>query len=705
MRYLTDGRYVVTALLLLLFLFSGLLYLYANAGPKTGTNKIVGELKSKQFKILRKLDSEVVWEELDESDPIRYKDTIRTEEDSEAVLLFTDGENSAEIRLDERSMILVEDTDKISFMSGSLSATSSGGGAKLQISAGDTKISLGNSDVKLSSDDNKGLNLEVKKGEAKVASASGESVVSNNQSAEVQGGKVEVHSLNLETISPADKSNIPVKTETVNLDLSWKPAPGVKSYRVELAKDSGFRTGLKKWNTNATNTSVSLTGGSYYWRVVGKNPQSGKEESSSSKNFRLISWSKPRLLSPTSKEVFSYSANLSPIRFQWSTNDPGSKYKLEVSEDGGFKQILYTADSNVGFAKWDPKPEGQFFARVRMFSEREGFTELVSDSVPFSVRKLSQAEPPQLLRPLAGEEIGIRIFKNGSFFSWSSNKEFKSYILEIASDPDFKSVIYSKNTTANFIKPEYDWKENTYYWRVRANLASQGEISSAVNRFVLRPLLPMRLAFPKDGSELGHPNDGKLSFRWDRPDPTGTYKLEVSRDANFGSKVTDTNIRSGVGSVDLPGPGDYYWRVSLLSPEGDTVIVSPVAAFKTLDSAPFVTPSYPRDGDKVDLDEKESLAFYWESEGKADSYILELLESNKKAWKTVFKKEIRGESFDFRELYRLKEGKYQWRLSAKYRDSSGTARTTLPLSRDFEVVISATLKAPEVLTPKEFYVE
>ncbi len=705
MKYLNDGRLVVTVLVLLLFFFSGLLYLYANAGPKTGTNKIVGQLKSKQFKILRKLDSEVIWEELNETDPIRYKDTIRTEEGSEAVLLFTDGENSAEIRLDERSMILVEDTDKISFVSGSLSA-SGGGSGNLQISSGDTKISLGNSDVKLSKDDaTKGLNLEVKKGEAKVVSASGENVVGNNQTADLKGGKIEVHSLNLDTISPIDKSYFPIKTETAAVHFEWKPVPGLKSYRVELAKDSGFRSGLKKLNVNGTISNISLGNGSYYWRVVGKNPQSGKEESSSSKNFRLLSWSKPKLVSPVTKEVFSYSSNLPSIRFQWNTNDSQSKYKLEVSEDPNFKQIAYNADSSVGFAKWDPKPEGQFFARVRMFSDREGFAEVISDPISFSVKKLAQAEPPQLLKPLSGEEIVLRVFKSGSFFSWSSNKEFKSYTLDIASDSDFKNLIFSRSTSSNFLKPDTDWKEGTYFWRVRAALASQGEISSANSRFVLKPLQPMRLTFPKDGSELGHPNDGKLSFRWDRPDPTGSYKLEVAKDSNFTSKIAESTVRAGVKSVDLPNPGDFYWRVTLLSPEGDTLIMSPVAAFKTSDSAPFVTPSYPRDGDKVDLDEKESLGFYWETEGKAESYVIELLESNKKTWKTVFKREIRGESFDFRELYKLKEGKYQWKLSAKYRDTGGALRTTLPLSRDFEILLSATLKAPEVLTPKEFYVE
>lgn len=704
MKYLNDGRIVVTALVLLLFFFSGLLYLYANAGPKTGTNKVVGQLKTKQLKILRKLDSEVIWEELDESDPIRYRDTIRTEEGSEAVLLFTDGENSAEIRMDERSMILVEDTDKISFVSGSLSATG-GGSGNLQISSGDTKISLGNSDLKISKDENKGLNLEVKQGEAKVVSSSGENTVGKNQSADLKDGKVEVHTLNLETISPPDKTYFPIAVETLPIRFEWKNSPSVKTFRLEIAKDSGFRTGLKKLNAVGTNASISLPGGSYYWRLAGKNPQSGKDEFSSSKNFKLVSWNKPKLVSPTNKEVFSFTETAPPVRFQWNTFDSQTKYKLEVSTDANFKQIVYTGDSSAGFLKWEPRSEGQFFARVKMSSDRQGFTELSSDTVSFVLRKSEQAEPPKLLKPLQGEEIGIRIFKAGSFFSWSSNKEFKSYSLDIAADSDFKNILFSKSTNSNFMKPDLDWKEGTFFWRIKANSNSDEVISSSVGKFTLKPLGSIRLSFPKDGSELGHPVDGKLQFRWDRPDPSGTYKLEVSKDPNFTSKIFETSVRSGQNSVSLQGPGDYYWKVTLLSPEGEVLIASPSSGFKTSDSAPFISPVYPRDRDKIDLDEKASLSFYWEIEGKSEAYILELLEADQKTLKTVFKKEIKGESYDYRELYRLREGKYQWRLSAKYRDSSGRVRTTLPLTRDFEVIMSATFKAPEILTPKEFYVE
>ncbi|MGJ4788387.1 FecR domain-containing protein [Leptospira koniambonensis] len=704
MKYLNDGRVVVTALVLLLFFFSGLLYLYANAGPKTGTNKVVGQLKTKQLKILRKLDSEVIWEELDESDPIRYRDTIRTEEGSEAVLLFTDGENSAEIRMDERSMILVEDTDKISFVSGSLSATG-GGSGNLQISSGDTKISLGNSDLKISKDENKGLNLEVKQGEAKVVSSSGENTVGKNQSADLKDGKVEVHTLNLETVSPPDKTHFPLPGETLPVRFEWKNSPSIKTFRLEVAKDSGFRTGLKKLNTGGTNASISLPNGSYYWRLAGKNPQSGKDEFSSSKNFKILSWNKPRLVSPTNKEVFSYTETAPPVRFQWNTFDSQTKYKLEVSSDANFKQIAYTGDSVAGFLKWEPKTEGQFFARVKMSSDKQGFTELSSDAISFVLRKSEQAEPPKLLKPLQGEEIGIRIFKVGSFFSWSSNKEFKSYSLDIAADSDFKNILFSKSTNSNFMKPDLDWKEGAYFWRIKANSNSDEVISSSVGKFTLKPLGSIRLSFPKDGSELGHPVDGKLQFRWDRPDPSGTYKLEVSKDPNFASKIFETSVRSGQNSVPLSGPGDYYWKVTLLSPEGEVLTSSPSSGFKTSDSAPFVSPVYPRDRDKIDLDEKPSLSFYWEIEGKSEAYILELLEADQKTLKTVFKKEIKGESYDYRELYRLREGKYQWRLSAKYRDSSGQVRTTLPLTRDFEVIMSATFKAPEILTPKEFYVE
>ncbi|EQA43378.1 sigma factor regulatory protein, FecR/PupR family [Leptospira broomii serovar Hurstbridge str. 5399] len=706
MRFLTDAKFVVTGLILLIIFFSSLLYMYANAGPKTGNNKIVGELKSKQLKILRKLDSEVVWEELDPSDPIRFRDTIRTEEGSVAVLLFKDGNNSTEIQMGERSMILIEDTDKISFVSGSLSATNSGDASKLQISSGDTKISLANSNVKLSKDEGKALNLEVKEGQAKVVSSSGESVLNGNQAAELKGNTLEVRTLKLEQIAPADGATVPVKGETSTLRFAWKPEAGVKNYYLEIAKDPSFRIGLKRIPSTGSEVSVNVSVGNYFWKVVGKNPKTGKDESSLARNLRVLSWNSPRLLSPAAKETFTFTTGLPVIRFQWSVMDPTAKYTLEIAEDSGFKQIALRSESKSGFAKWESKSEGNFFARVRMYSDREGFSEEVSAAIPFSVRKLAEAEPPRLHRPLSEEEIGLRIFKTGnSFFSWSANREFQSYTLEISNESEFKNILLSRTVSANFLKPEFDWKEGVYFWKVRGNLKDGGKRDSLPQKFVLKHIDFVKLSSPKDGTESGHPSDGKIILRWDRPDPSGLYRVELARDASFETKLSDSKVRSGALSVTLPSPGSFYWRVSLVTPSGETLVSSSVANFRTTDSAPFVTPVYPRDRDKIDLDEKESLSFYWETQGTPEIYVLELLESQGKNWKPILKKEIRGETFEFRELYKLREGKYQWRLSAKYKDDAGKIRTTIPLSREFNVLLSATLKAPEVLTPKEIYVE
>ncbi|TGK13972.1 transcriptional regulator [Leptospira fletcheri] len=706
MRYLTDGRYVVTGLLLLLLFFSSLLYLYANAGQKRGNNKIVGELKSKELKILRKLDSEVVWEELDQNDPVRYRDTIRTEEGSQAILLFKDGNNSTEIRMDERSMILIEDVDKISFVAGSLSATNSGGGSNLQISSGDTKISLGNSNVSLSKNEDQALNLEVKNGEAKVVSSNGENILKGNQAAELKGNKVEVRNLTLEQLSPSDGKNLPLKGESLSVLFTWKQEKGVKNYRLELAKDASFRSGLRKYSSNLPEVTASLPAGLYFWRVSGVNPSTEKEESSPVRSVRILPWVSPKLISPSSKEVFSYTSDIPGIRFQWTVSDPTSKFTLEVAEDPRFQQIAFKSESKSGFLKWDPKSDGNYFARLRMFSDKEGFLEESSPIVSFSIRKVTETEPPRLHRPLAGEEIGLRIFKSGnSFFSWSSGREFKSYTLEIASDSQFHKTLFSQSTSTNFLKPNFDWQEGVYYWRVKGNQEGSNARESISQSFLLKQLDSVKLTYPKDGTQSGHPSDGRMTLRWDRPDPSGLYRVEVSRDSSFQSKISESTVRSGSVSVLLPAPGDFYWRVSLVSPNGESLVSSPAASFKTSDSAPFVSPTYPRERDKIDLEEKESLAFYWETQGKTDGYVLELLESKGKNWKSVFKKEIQGETYEFRELYRLKEGKYQWRLSAKYKDESGNVRVTLPVSREFAVVVSASFKAPDILTPKAIYVE
>lgn len=84
---------------------------------------------------------------------------------------------------------------------------------------------------------------------------------------------------------------------------------------------------------------------------------------------------------------------------------------------------------------------------------------------------------------------------------------------------------------------------------------------------------------------------------------------------------------------------------------------------------------------------------------------MEILEKKAGKNKSIFKKEIKGDSYSFKDFGILEEGKFTWRLSAKYKDKTGIQKFTIPVSRNFEIKLNKTIRPPEVLSPKEIYVE
>ncbi len=204
---------------------------------------------------------------------------------------------------------------------------------------------------------------------------------------------------------------------------------------------------------------------------------------------------------------------------------------------------------------------------------------------------------------------------------------------------------------------------------------------------------------------MGHPANHRLTFRWQRPDPSGVYRLEVSRNSGFSGDVIRENFRSSSGTVNIPSIGEYFWKVSLLGSNGENLLTSKTQSFKTSDNSPFLSQSYPTTEEAIDISNRESIEFRWETEGNMESVLLEILEIKPGKNKSILKKELRGDSYSLKDFGILEEGKFQWRISAKYRDKTGAQKFTIPVSRNFEIKLNKTIRPPEILSPKEIYVE
>ncbi|TGK37512.1 iron dicitrate transport regulator FecR [Leptospira gomenensis] len=706
MRYLTEGKYVVTVLAGLGILFSILLYFHLFSGRKTGTNPVIGELRFKNKKAQRKLDSEVVWEDMETSMPVMNRDTVRTDDGSEAVLVLNDG---TEIKLDQKSMIFLDFSDKnlsIDFAYGSVSANKESG-TELKIKSGGATVAVSQGDLKLSKSEDQALNLEVSKGSAKVVSGDQESSVTNNQAIELKNGKSEIRSLSIGLSSPPERKFFQSETSSVPVSFVWNKVESVRDYVLEISAHPSFSKKVIRTKSNSTAANKSLEKGTYFWRVTAINPATQKPEYSETRSLTILGNLKPSVFTPSKSEEFKFTSVQPSVTVQWTIVDFAKGYTVEIAKDKSFSDLVLTQETQGSLYRWDKTKEGTFFVRVTPKFSLNDLKASVSEPVSFSVRRLEKPEPPVLKRPAEQEEISLRKFsKEGGLFVWSGSSEFKEYVLEIAQDSDFKNPIVSKKTSStSSVSPPLQ-NAGAYYWRVKTQ-SKEGEVfSSASRQFKLLALENLDLLFPASNQQLGHPSNRKLTFRWQRPEPSGIYRLEVAQNSEFTGNVIRETFRASMGTISLPVVGQYYWRVSLLGSQGENVLTSQIQSFQTSDNAPFLSQSSPAPEESIDISNRESIDFRWEVEGENDTITFELLELREKGGaKTLLKRELKTDSFSFKDFSILDEGKFQWRITARYKDKNGAVKYTIPVSRNFEIKLNKTIRPPEILSPKEIYVE
>ncbi|AKH76933.1 FecR family protein [Leptospira interrogans] len=705
MKYLTEEKYVVTVLTGLILFFSILLYFHITSGHKKGSNPEIGKIIFKNRKAQRKYDSEVLWEEIETEMKVRNRDTVRTDDGAEAVLVLNDG---TEIKLDQKSMIFLDFSDKnlsIDFAYGSVSANKESG-TELQIKSGETTVEVGKGDLKLSKTEDQALNLEVSKGNAKVKSGNQESNVSNNQAIELKNGKSEIRSLSISLNSPTERKFFQTSSNSFPISFSWNKAESAKEYTLEISNHPSFSKNVIRIKSNGTSLNRSLEKGTHYWRVTAINPGTGTPEFSETRSLIVLGELKSSLFTPAKSEEFKFTSNVPSIVFQWTPVDFTNNYTFELAKDKEFKEILINQEVQGTLYRWDKTKEGKYFARVTPKPSLNDLKAIPSDPVSFNVRKLEKPEPPVLKKPSDQEEISLRKFsKEGNLFVWSGSADFSEYTLEIANDSEFKNILFNKKTNSSSLISSPISNAGTYFWRVKGTLKEGDPIFTTVRQFKVQSLENLELLFPANEQELGHPANHKLTFRWQRPEPSGVYKLEVSKNSEFSGEVIRENFRSSFGTVSIPSAGEYFWKVSLLGSNGENLISSKTQKFKTSDSTPFLSQSSPATEETIDISNRESIDFRWETEGNTESVILEILEKKAGKNKSIFKKEIKGDSYSFKDFGILEEGKFTWRLSAKYKDKTGIQKFTIPVSRNFEIKLNKTIRPPEVLSPKEIYVE
>lgn len=148
------------------------------------------------------------------------------------------------------------------------------------------------------------------------------------------------------------------------------------------------------------------------------------------------------------------------------------------------------------------------------------------------------------------------------------------YNVQVATDPAFKTVIYSLNqphTPASFTAPKMGV---TYYWRVNTEGAGGTSNWGAVWSFTTQAAVtgPPTLVYPKNGAQGVHTTVG---LEFSSVAGATRYNVQVSSNAAFTAIVFAVNDPKSPVTFTAPAPGTYYWRVQAVGPYSTSAFSAP----------------------------------------------------------------------------------------------------------------------------------
>jgi hypothetical protein len=176
-----------------------------------------------------------------------------------------------------------------------------------------------------------------------------------------------------------------------------------------------------------------------------------------------------------------------------------------------------------------------------------------------------------------------------------------AYRGQVASDSAFTNLLADevfKTPEAKFANLD----DGQYFFRARAIDKVALEGSDAVRAFKLkaRPEPPF-ISEPKDKNKFAA---AKVEFKWASSTEAGSYRFQLASNADFSQTISDERgvVLSSSGSAFSPSapikPGDYFWRVASVRPDGDVGPFGDVQSF-TLKAMPQAPNPPKEEGNRV----------------------------------------------------------------------------------------------------------
>jgi hypothetical protein len=677
MKSLSKGESAFVLLILLCIGAAGtaLFRDFAFAGDLRGVE--VGTITWKNRYAEQRQEGSGLWVSAAKDGPVYNHDTIRTGENSSAVIKLA---NNTEISLEEGSMVYIKvdsGTKKatISLKGGSIKVAQAEKTDSVLLETSSGSIALASGTVRLSGKGNRTTVRPETPGAIIVAKGSDNPVtldaaslfdVSNQETATPSFSVTEPHPE--EVVVTAEKS--------ARVTFAWKPEGETKP--LEVALDPAFRKNTVSEPAFASGSSLEFPAGRYWWRI----PESGESGS-----FTVIEGAESAPVSPVGKSFIKAAVSVS-IPFSWTKRGEADSYRVDVFAEGSGDEPVLQRTVMQRATTIDFTEAGNYSWTVTSFygPDRVAFT---SARKIFSVvtAMLPAPEAPTVSREIA---------------AWKTVDGADRYELRVSADAEGTVTKYAALTGSPFASLKKTLPDGTWFVAVRAFAGNVISPWSTATRYEISPPKPLVATTPADGASVSLAGK-KIFFAWKDANGGSRYRLLVSRTADLSNPIAEASPHRTDCSIPFPEgiqAGNYFWKVSLVDSAGAVTSESPVSSFAVLVAPPAPKPVAPAKGAILEINALDALRFAWESTGDGDSYIVSLYRMTGGIPKLVGSWETDETTLSISDFSKLALDTFSWELFAVRKNGDGTKTKSEPAVSYFRIVQGKLLSVPTIKVMK-----
>ncbi|MFN0157307.1 MAG: T9SS type A sorting domain-containing protein [Bacteroidota bacterium] len=364
---------------------------------------------------------------------------------------------------------------------------------------------------------------------------------------------------------------------TTTLTLNWTPTGGSVTYRVQVATDSLFATGIVLDDTTVATASRQVGpvafSTKYYWKVTAKN-LAGYGPSSATWNFTtaIAAPGAPALVSPPDG---AQNLPLTPT-LTWNAVATATSYRLQVARDTNFTQIAFD-DSSLSSASQQVGPlltNTSYYWRVR--AKNSGGSSAFSSRFRF----VTTAAPPVPLQVLPADSA-LRVDRS-PILVWNRVPGVTAYHVQVATSAGFTTLLTNDSTVTDSARQFGPYPYGArLHWRIRSRNSAGGSEFSSSRVFTVQ-LQPPALAVLVSPANNAVNQAAVTTLRWQAASLAAWYHIEIALDTLMTNMfISDSSVADTARLSRLAPNSAYYWRVRGLNTEGTAGPFSVVRRFTT----------------------------------------------------------------------------------------------------------------------------